>query len=123
MSKAVDIFDGTLFVRTRHYDEVKKVVVLQGEKPEKRFDPERAHRANWLYVPEGLDHCEGWQCSACEETFHTKVPYFSEFKFCPNCGANMVADLCSICKHGDNCERSDKGISFARHITCWKFER
>ena len=43
--------------------------------------------------------------------------------FCENCGANMVADLCSICKHGDNCERSDKGISFANHSVCWKFER
>lgn len=32
-------------------------------------------------------------------------------------------DLCSICKHGDNCERSDKGISFANHSACWKFER
>lgn len=45
------------------------------------------------------------------------------WEYCPKCGANMVVDLCSICKHGDNCERSDKGISFANHSSCWKFER
>lgn len=56
-------------------------------------------------------------CSVCNfENNHQ--PYF-----CENCGANMVTDLCSICKHGDNCERSDKGISFANHSACWKFER
>lgn len=57
------------------------------------------------------------------------VNYFNAIKYYvstwqrPACGANMVADLCSICKHGDNCERSDKGISFANHSVCWKFER
>ena len=37
MAKAVDIKDGILFVRTRHYDNVKMVVVRHQEKPEKRF--------------------------------------------------------------------------------------
>ena len=37
MAKAVDIIDGILFVRTRHYDDVKMVVVRHQEKPEKRF--------------------------------------------------------------------------------------
>lgn len=28
-------------------------------------------------------------CSACGRSYHTKVPYFSEFHFCPSCGAKM----------------------------------
>lgn len=119
MSKAVDIFDGTLFVRTRHYDEVKKVVVLQGEKPEKRFTNEdKRARAKWLNYSDIHGDC--FMCSRCKSASYG---FDYRFNFCPNCGANMVADLCSICKHGDNCERSDKGISFANHSSCWKFER
>lgn len=32
---------------------------------------------------------DGYRCTSCGETYHTKVPYFSEYKFCPNCGAKM----------------------------------
>ena len=53
----------------------------------------------------------------------TDTKHGAWWEYCPKCGANMVVDLCSICKHGDNCERSDKGISFANHSSCWKFER
>lgn len=62
-----------------------------------------------------------FKCSNCGIGIDNDFPVYRSY--CPNCGANMVADLCSICKHGDNCERSDKGISFANHSVCWKFER
>lgn len=32
---------------------------------------------------------DGWICTACNIGFHTNVPYFSEFKYCPMCGAKM----------------------------------
>lgn len=35
---------------------------------------------------------DGYRCTSCGETYHTKVPYFSEYKFCPNCGAKMEGD-------------------------------
>ena len=35
---------------------------------------------------------DGYRCTSCGETYHTKVPYFSEYKFCPNCGAKMGGD-------------------------------
>lgn len=35
---------------------------------------------------------DGYRCTSCGETYHTKVPYFSEYKFCPNCGAKMDGD-------------------------------
>lgn len=49
MSKAVDIFSGILFVRTRHYDDVKKIVVLQGNKPERRFFEEQP-QGEWIPI-------------------------------------------------------------------------
>lgn len=31
--------------------------------------------------------------------------------------------LCDTCKYSDNCERSDKGISFANTTVCWKYDK
>lgn len=123
MSKAVDIFDGILLVRTRHYDEVKKVVVLQGNKPEKRFFETRP-RGEWLEKEDYVGDTY-YDCSVCGNSWSTVdgTPWNNGMNFCPNCGSSMTFDLCSYCKFGDDCERSDKGISFAKHITCWKFER
>lgn len=38
---------------------------------------------------DGKTYADGWTCSACGNSFHTHVPYFKEFHFCPNCGAKM----------------------------------
>ena len=80
MSKAVDIFSGILFVRTRHYEEVKKVVVLQGNKPEKRFFEERS-RGKWKFDKDGY-----WHCPYCNRYPYNQIV---QENFCPNCGANM----------------------------------
>lgn len=32
---------------------------------------------------------DGWICTACKYGFHTKVPYYEVFKYCPMCGARM----------------------------------
>lgn len=39
-----------------------------------------------------INTVDGYRCTSCGETYHTKVPYFSEYKFCPNCGAKMDGD-------------------------------
>ena len=52
---------------------------------------ERPH-GKWIFEEgDGKTCCDGWGCSFCGRTFHTKVPYFAEFLFCPNCGAKMEA--------------------------------
>ena len=50
---------------------------------------ERPH-GEWIFEKgDGKTCCDGWGCSFCGRTFHTRVPYFAEFLFCPNCGADM----------------------------------
>ena len=54
--------------------------------------PEIKPRGEWIFEKgDGKTRCDGWGCSFCGRVFHTKVPYFEEFLFCPNCGARMEA--------------------------------
>lgn len=47
-------------------------------------------RGKWRFEKgDGKTCVDGWVCSACNCGFHTNVPYFSEYNFCPNCGADM----------------------------------
>ena len=44
----------------------------------------------WIWSKGDYKTCtDGWECSACKKTYHTHVPYFDEFNYCPNCGARM----------------------------------
>lgn len=44
----------------------------------------------WMFSRgDGKTCVDGWTCSACGNSFHTNVPYFEEYHYCPNCGANM----------------------------------
>ena len=43
----------------------------------------------WIFEKANEERIDGYICSNCKCSFHTKVPYFSEFNFCPNCGAKM----------------------------------
>lgn len=49
-------------------------------------------QGKWIFEKANEEHTEGYICSNCKRSFHTKVPYFSEYKFCPNCGAEMRHD-------------------------------
>ena len=46
----------------------------------------------WIFQKANEEQTDGYECSACHRTFHTRVPYFSEFNFCPVCGADMKGD-------------------------------
>lgn len=46
-------------------------------------------QGEWIFEKANEEHTDGYICSNCKRSFHTKVPYFSEFNFCPNCGADM----------------------------------
>lgn len=47
----------------------------------------------WIHEPEGFDHCEGYTCSNCKRSFYVRVPYFAEYKYCPECGAYMYEEI------------------------------
>ena len=80
-----------LIVHTRHYDQTKRVYVTAKGKPGKVFVllKESGH---WIWSPEGPDSVCGWICSSCGTGYHTKVPYFGTFKYCPECGTLMKSN-------------------------------
>lgn len=84
---------------------------------------EERPKGKWIEVDNGL---VSGRCSLCGWEAVIMETDVCGMPFCPNCGADMRSvdeDLCETCKHGDNCERSDKGVSFAKHSVCWKYER
>ena len=54
-----------------------------------KLDYERP-QGKWIFIKADETQTDGYECSNCKATYHTRVPYFSEFNFCPNCGASMV---------------------------------
>lgn len=47
-------------------------------------------RGSWRFEKgDGKTCVDGWVCTACNYGFHTNVPYFGGFNFCPQCGADM----------------------------------
>lgn len=69
-------------------DGVDAVDVADLEKlPAVQIEPKTGR---WIFEKGDGETCvDGHICSACGSSYHTKVPYWSEFKFCPNCGAFM----------------------------------
>lgn len=58
----------------------------------------------WVFeTGDGKTCVDGWVCTNCNCGFHTNVPYFEGFNFCPNCGAYMRETNLDITKaKGDN---------------------
>jgi Fe2+ or Zn2+ uptake regulation protein len=52
---------------------------------------DRPH-GKWIFEKANNEHTDGYICSICGRSYHTKVPYFSEYNFCPNCGTDMRGD-------------------------------
>lgn len=56
----------------------------------------------WIFSRgDGKTYSDGWTCSACGNSFHTNVPYFEKFLYCPNCGARMTTHVADDGKKGD----------------------
>lgn len=94
MSKAVDIIDGVLFVHTRHYDDVNRVIICHQKKPFRVFSDDakkelgRLH-GEWIITG---GYRPSYKCSICGYSYSSNFIYsanFIEHKFCPNCGADM----------------------------------
>ena len=63
------------------------------EEMTKPLDTEITKRGRWIFEKGDGETCvDGYICSACGKSYHTKVPYFSEFIFCPNCGTRMMME-------------------------------
>lgn len=108
MSKAVDIIDGVLFVYTRHYDDVNRVIICHQKKPYRVFSDDekkedsRPH-GEWIKGKEisrtmligetlYIDY-ENFTCSVCGlvlDRLLYNVDGSPFYKFCPNCGASML---------------------------------
>lgn len=50
---------------------------------------EEIPRGKWIFEKANNEHTDGYICSICGRSYHTKVPYFSEYNYCPICGALM----------------------------------
>ena len=60
---------------------VNRIAELEAQMPKK---------GEWIFEKgDGTTCVDGWICTACRKSFHTHVPYFDEFRYCPNCGAKM----------------------------------
>ena len=58
-------------------------------------------KGKWVFKKGDMVTCDdGWYCSHCKRGFHTNVPYFKDFNFCPMCGAAIEGYACD----GDKCE-------------------
>lgn len=58
--------------------------------PSVHAEPRTGH---WIFCKgDGRTCVDGHICSVCKTSYHMQVPYFAEYKYCPNCGAKMEAD-------------------------------
>ena len=50
---------------------------------------EERPQGEWKFIKANEEQTDGYECSVCKRTYHTRVPYFSEYNYCPNCGARV----------------------------------
>lgn len=54
------------------------------------IEAEPVRHGRWIFEKGDETTClDGYICSSCKQGFHTHVPYFEDFDYCPNCGAKM----------------------------------
>lgn len=53
-------------------------------------EAEPVRHGRWIFKKgDNKSTVDGWICTNCKYGFHTKVPYFEAFMYCPMCGARM----------------------------------
>lgn len=71
------------------YDYNSLINIAQAVRELPHVQPIRS-RGHWIFEEgDGKTCFDGYVCSACNKSFHTHVPYFAEYEFCPHCGADM----------------------------------
>ena len=102
MAKAVEIINGILFVRTRHYDDVKAVIVRHQEKRKRYFIENKT--AHWKLVQRNqfidiaCSHCENvrfkeyaYNCTIEQTLNHLKTVDKDILpSYCEHCGARIL---------------------------------
>ena len=102
MAKSVDIKDGILFVRTRHYDDVKAVIVCHQEKRKRVFFENMP--AHWelvqrkQFIDIACSHCKNvrfkeyaYNCTINQTLNHLKTIDKDILpSYCEHCGAHML---------------------------------
>lgn len=76
---------------------------------------------------------KGGEGMTCKDCIHSGLCYKeNEYDNFPDrCGdfvperlpEEVSCSLCETCKNSKNCNSSDKGLSFANHSICWKYEK
>ncbi len=79
----MDIIDNAKTIPILDFKEGYKQAIIDGKTNFSRPQGE------WMFLKANEEQTDGYECSVCKATYHTRVPYFSEFNFCPNCGADM----------------------------------
>ena len=90
---SAELKDKDYLIQQQTY-EIQRLMADVKRQQEKMFELAKKlpKRGEFVYVHgDGVTCCDGWECSVCGKTYHTNVPYFGEYKFCPNCGAKMEA--------------------------------
>ena len=102
MDKAVEIINGILFVRTRHYDDVTAVIVRHQEKRKRYFIENKT--AYWKlvqrkpYIDIACSHCENvrfkeyaYNCTFEQTLKHLKTVDKNILPlYCEHCGSRML---------------------------------
>lgn len=80
-----------LAIKEYNYDEVRLMdFLIDSIEDLPSADVRENVHGEWIYKKGDMVTCaDGWSCSHCKCTYHTRVPYFKDFNFCPNCGADM----------------------------------
>ncbi len=70
---------------------VKGIQQVVDEQP--TLDVAPVVHGEWIFEKgDGTTCVDGWICTNCKHGFHTNVPYFEGFNYCPNCGAKMKGE-------------------------------
>ena len=118
MSKAVEIIDGVLFVHTRHYDDVNRVIICHQKKPYRVFSDDekkvkRMNRERAIQILK-MNEQEKWRSGITseeeKEAFNMAIEALKERE-------NMIGWLSKFCLHID---MADKHLSDREAKVFWK---
>ena len=82
------IIDNAPTIKTFTLEDIEEQYRKGLEKGLSEWETERP-QGEWIFLKANEEQTDGYECSVCKRTYHTRVAYFSEYNFCPICGASM----------------------------------